>query len=149
MSKIAASESELRLERLIPSPPELLFALWTEPDQLARWWAPQGYEALVHTLDPTPGGCWRISLRGADNRLVSMSGAYRIVDPPHRLAFTWAWEDENGAPGPETEVIVNFASTPGGTRLTLLHQRFASKQARDRHDAGWSSSFDRMARIAG
>jgi hypothetical protein len=44
---------------------------------------------------------------------------------------------------------VNFEATPGGTRLVLLQQRFESKQARDNHNAGWSSSFDRLTKVAG
>jgi len=42
MSGAKESETTLRLERLIPAPPALLFALWTEPAQLLRWWAPEG-----------------------------------------------------------------------------------------------------------
>jgi len=102
------SETTLRLERLIPAPPEILFALWTEPAQLVKWWAPDGYEAAVHTFDARPGGRWRIVLRGADVGSLALSGVYRIVEPPRRLAFTWAWENENGARGHETEVLVTF-----------------------------------------
>jgi uncharacterized protein YndB with AHSA1/START domain len=148
MSDATASETTLRLERLIAAPPELLFALWTEPAQLVRWWAPNGYEASVHTLEIRPGGRWRTLLRRPDGSALAMSGVYRIVEPPHRLAFTWAWENDRGARGQETEVVVNFETTPGGTRLVLLQQRFESKQARDNHNAGWSASFDRLARIA-
>jgi uncharacterized protein YndB with AHSA1/START domain len=149
MSDATMNETTLRLERLIPAPPELLFALWTEPAELVRWWAPEGYEASVHALDTRPGGRWRTVLRRSDSSARAMSGVYRIVEPPHRLAFTWAWEDESGVRGHETEVTVNFEAAPGGTRLVLLQQRFESRQARDRHDAGWSSSFERLAQIAG
>ena len=143
------SEATLRLERLIPSPPELLFALWTEPAQLVRWWAPEGYEASVDDLDTRPGGRWRVTMRRPDGGVVVTSGIYRIVEPPRRLTFTWAWEDESGARGHETEVVVSFEAAPGGTRVVLLQQRFESKQARDNHTVGWSSAFDRMTKIVG
>jgi uncharacterized protein YndB with AHSA1/START domain len=149
MSPAEANDTTLRLERLIPSPPEVLFALWTEPAQLLRWWAPEGYTPSVHALDATPGGRWRTTLRRSDGSVLAMSGVYRIVEPPRRLAFTWAWEDESGARGHETEVMVSFEATPGGTRLVLLQQRFEGKETRDRHNFGWSSSFDRLAKIAG
>src|SRR5258706_13966596 len=72
---------------------------------------------------------------------------YRVVEPPRRIAFTWAWEDENGARGHETDVTVSFEATPGGSRLMLLQQHFESKHARDNHNAGWSSCFDRLTKI--
>jgi uncharacterized protein YndB with AHSA1/START domain len=143
------SETTLRLERLIPSPPEVLFALWTEPAQLVRWWAPEGYEASVHFLDTRPSGRWRTTLRRSDSGALAISGVYRIVEPPRRLAFSWAWEDESGARGHETEVVVTFDATPGGTRLVLLQQHFESEQRRDGHNAGWSAAFERLAKIAG
>jgi uncharacterized protein YndB with AHSA1/START domain len=147
VSNAQANETTLRLERLIPSSPEVLFALWTEPAQLLRWWAPEGYEPSVHSLDTRPGGGWRITLRRPDGGVIAMSGVYRVVEPPRRLAFTWAWEDENGARGHETDVTVSFEATPGGTRLMLLQQRFESKHARDNHNVGWSSCFDRLTKI--
>jgi uncharacterized protein YndB with AHSA1/START domain len=143
---IQASEATLRIERLIASKPEILFGLWTEPAQLVRWWGPDGYETSVDCLETRPGGRWRISLHRSGSPALTMSGLYRIVEPPRRLAFSWAWEDNDGARGHETEVVVNFEPTPGGTRLVLLQQRFESPQARDRHDAGWSASFDRLDR---
>ena len=149
MSDFESDETTLRLERLIASPPEILFALWTEPAQLIRWWAPDGSEASVDALDTRPGGRWRTTLRRSDGSVLAMSGVYRIVEPPRRLAFTWAWEDASGARGHETEVMVSFEATPGGTRLVLLQQRFETKQARDNHNIGWSSGFDRLAKIAG
>jgi Activator of Hsp90 ATPase homolog 1-like protein len=56
-------ETMLRLERLIPVPPEVLFALFVEPAQLLRWWAPDGCEPSIDALDIRPGGRWRTLLR--------------------------------------------------------------------------------------
>jgi uncharacterized protein YndB with AHSA1/START domain len=140
-------ETTLRLERLIPSPPDLLFALWIEPAHLLKWWAPDGYEPAVDILDTRRGGRWRMILRRPDGGAVAASGVYRIVEPPRRLVFTWAWEDPGGARGHETEVAVDFEPVPGGTRLLLVQQRFESQQARDNHTRGWSTSIDRMQKI--
>jgi|HubBroStandDraft_1064217.scaffolds.fasta_scaffold126487_2 uncharacterized protein YndB with AHSA1/START domain len=145
-SDMQASETTLRLERLFAAPPELLFALWTEPTELVRWWAPDGYEALLDVFDLSPGGRWRTVLRRpGDGNLLAISGVYRAIEPPRRLSFSWAWEDERGARGHETEVSVSFEPTLGGTRLVLLQQRFESRPARDGHHTGWSACFDRLA----
>ena len=50
------TETTLRIERPIASPPEVLFALWIEPAQLLKWWAPDGYQASVDVLDANPAG---------------------------------------------------------------------------------------------
>ena len=142
------SETTLRLERLIPIEPDSLFALWTEPAQLVKWWAPEGYAASVDSLDCKPGGRWRVAMRRADGGELVTSGVYQIVDPPHRLSFTWAWETASAVRGDETEVTVTFEATPGGTRLILNQRRFLSKQSRDNHGRGWSGCMDRIATMA-
>jgi hypothetical protein len=63
MSNAEVSETTLRLERFIPSPPEVLFALWIEPAHLLKWWAPEGYEPAVDILDTRPGGRWLAALK--------------------------------------------------------------------------------------
>ncbi|MFB9262453.1 SRPBCC domain-containing protein [Bradyrhizobium erythrophlei] len=141
-------DTTLRIERLIAAPPETLFALWIEPAQLLKWWAPDGYQAAVDALDVRPGGRWRTTMRRPDGELVATSGVYRIVEPPHRLAFTWAWEGENGTRGHESEVLLTLEAAPGGTRLVLLQERFESKDTCDRHGVGWTSAIDRIETIA-
>ncbi len=150
MSEDAASEDRvLRLERLIAAPPERVFDLWTEPDLLVQWWGPEGYDVPAHALDVRPGGAWRTTMRSPEGKRVSVSGVYRVIDKPRRLVFTWAWDQDDGARGHETEVTVTFEAAPGGTRLKLVQQTFQSAEVRDNHDRGWSSSFDCLARVAG
>jgi uncharacterized protein YndB with AHSA1/START domain len=148
MTDIEANDTTLRLERLIAAPPEILFALWVDPAQLIKWWAPDGFSASVEALETMPGGRWRVGLRGPDGAGPSMSGVYRIVEPPRRLAFSWAWDGEGGARGHESEVTVNFEAAPGGTRLVLVHQGFDGRPARDRHNNGWSAALGQLANLA-
>jgi uncharacterized protein YndB with AHSA1/START domain len=148
MSDIDACETTLRLERLIAAPPESLFALWVDPVQLVRWWAPDEYQASVEALETMPGGRWRVGLRGPDGAASSMSGVYRIVEPPRQLAFSWAWDGENGARGHQSEVSVNFDAVPGGTRLVLVHRGFEGQPARNRHNHGWTAALNHLAEIA-
>jgi len=143
-----SEDTVLRLERLIAAPPERVFELWTNPDLLVQWWGPEGTDVPAHAIDVRPGGRWRTTMRSADGTLNTVSGVYRVIDRPRRLVFTWGWDDEAGVRGQETEVTVTFEPAPGGTKLVLLQSEFESKDWRDRHHRGWSSSFDCLAREA-
>ena len=138
----------LELERLIPAPPERLFAYWTEPDLLVKWFGPEGFDVPSHHLDIRPGGRWRTTLRAPDGTLRTVSGVYNKIEPPRRLVFTWGWDDDNGVRGHETEVTVTFEPTPGGTRLKLIQQVFQTGEVRDLHNGGWASSFNKLQRVA-
>ena len=77
-----------------------------------------------------------------------MGGVFQIVEPPRRLAFSWAWDEARVTHGNVSRVTASFEPAPGGTRLVLEHQNFGSQDARDRHLAGWSASFDRLAKLS-
>ena len=36
------------MERVIAATPERLFALWTEPEELIKWWGPEGFTTPKH-----------------------------------------------------------------------------------------------------
>ena len=142
------SADELRLERLIAAPPEELFRLWTTPELLVTWWGPDGVDIPEHALDIRPDGTWRTTMRQPDGTRNTVSGKYLGIDSPHRLVFTWAWENAAGVRGHETIVDVRFEAAPGGTRLVLRQGRFVDENSRNQHQRGWSSSFDCLARAA-
>jgi uncharacterized protein YndB with AHSA1/START domain len=141
------NDTHLSLERLIPIAPDELFDLWTDPVEVAKWWAPEGFQCVVDALDTQPGGRWRTVLQRPDGGSIAISGHYRSVDRPRRLIFTWAWEGPDGERGHETEVNVSFERATGGTRLVLTQQSFEHSQGRDRHHLGWSACLDRITSL--
>jgi uncharacterized protein YndB with AHSA1/START domain len=142
------SDKELRIERLIAAPPERVFQYFTDAKLFATWWGPEGTSATVHTLDVRVGGAWRTTMHSRDGKNMIVGGTYRAVEAPRRLVFTWAWEDEKGARGFETEVTITFAAAPGGTKLTILQKEFETVESRDQHGRGWNSTLDKLNRAA-
>ena len=72
--------------------------------------------------------------RGADGRRWLTRGLYRDVVPHRLLVHTWPWKGSEI----ETLVTVEFdPDSPGRTRLTLTHARFAEDEARDEDVQGW------------
>jgi uncharacterized protein YndB with AHSA1/START domain len=131
----------LRMERVIATTPERLFELWTDPEELAKWWGPEGFTTPTYSMDVRPGGRWHTTMRRPDGTEHVVSGIYRAIEPPKRLVFTWGWDDDAGMRGHETEVTVTFEPAPGGTRMRLVQQTFVDTDSRNRHEHGWGSSF--------
>jgi len=139
------ADRELVVTRILDAPRERVFQAWTEPEQVARWWGPQGFTTTSYDMDVRPGGVFRLSMRspeGTDHRKI---GTYREIVAPERLVFSFAWADEDGNPGHETIVTVSFADLDAKTRLTLHQAIFASVEARDDHQRGWTSCLERFA----
>jgi uncharacterized protein YndB with AHSA1/START domain len=90
---VAADRNEadctLIIERVFNAPPAEVFAAWTDPAILTRWWGPEGHSTPECDMDVRPGGAWRTKLIGPDGDHI-VSGVYREIAPPSRLVFTGA-----------------------------------------------------------
>jgi uncharacterized protein YndB with AHSA1/START domain len=133
----------LTIRRRLRASPGKVFAAWTDPRQVMRWWGPAGAETVRAEMDPRVGGRFLKVARTADGEEHEASGVYREVIPDEKLVFTWAWRDT-----PERETLVTVALRPDGdgTILTLTHEQFADEPTRDRHNAGWSGALDKLER---
>ena len=136
----------LTLSRTFAASPERVWAAWTEPESLKRWFAP-GDEFLVPLAeaDVRVGGRYRLVMQAPDGERHDVRGVYREVVPNRRLVFTWAW---HSTPERESLVTVELLPQAGGTELRLSHAQFAEAAARDRHLAGWTGCLGRFERCA-
>ena len=96
----------------IAAPPVEVFPFFTDPSKMIMW------KAVDATLDPRPGGIFRIDVTGRD----VARGEYVEIDPPRRVVFTFGWESDS-SPVPPGSTTVEITLTPegGGTLLRLVH----------------------------
>jgi uncharacterized protein YndB with AHSA1/START domain len=76
-----------------------------------------------------------------------LTGAFRDVDPPARLSFTFVWED----PHPddvETLVVLSFRDLGGLTEVSFSQGPFHTEPRRALHRDGWTDSFDKLDRLS-
>ena len=136
-------DTRLVIRRTYDAPVAAVWAAWTDPAQMKHWMgASDDYNTEV-TSDLRIGGRYRIVMRATDQETHRVGGVYQEIVPLRRLVYTWAWES---TPERESLVTVEFAPDGEGTALSLTHQRFFDRDARDRHRAGWVVCLDRFAR---
>ena len=135
----------LRLRRTFSAPPERVFRAWTTPEEMKQWKAPGEMTTPVAEVDLRVGGTYRIHMRAPDGALHRLVGAYRLVDPPKKLVYTWRWEDNPEAG--ETLVTVEFLARGKGTDLVLTQELFATDDLRGQHETGWTKCFEKLSEL--
>lgn len=136
----------LESERLLPASPPVVFAAFTDPAELVRWWGPAGFTVPSLRFEARVGARYRIEMQPPDGDPFYLAGEIREVEPPARLAFTFAWED----PDPddvETLVRLSFGERDDSTSVTLRQGPFKTEARRLLHREGWSDSFDKLAEL--
>lgn len=134
--------------RRIAAPPEVVFAAWTEPEQLKRWWGPRGIVCTEAEIDLRVGGRYRLANRDAEGRVVWIGGVFERVEPPHRLVYTWAHEPTE-ASTEHSRVTVRFEARGEDTEVIVVHERLQTESSRERHGVGWEGCLDGLARLLG
>ena len=119
---------------------ETVWAAWTEPDRLARWWWPM-FGDTTYDVDARDGGRFRFASVSAG---MAVRGTFTVLDRPRRIGLTWVWEDEDGV-GPEDVVVVDLEPRGDRTLVTVRHTTEAAGAAGYRQ--GWTDCLDRLARL--
>jgi uncharacterized protein YndB with AHSA1/START domain len=142
--------STLTIERRFRAVPERVFAAFTDPEVLRRWWAAApGWETPVAEVDARPGGRYRCAMKDpAAPAPDVVVGTYVEVVPPERLVYTWGWEGDppEQAGSLASLVTVEFQPDGEGTRVRVVHTGFETDVVRDQHAHGWNGCLDNLQR---
>jgi uncharacterized protein YndB with AHSA1/START domain len=136
----------LHLASQMPARAAVVFAALTDPRHLAAWWGPHGFTTPGIRLELRPGGMYRFTMQPPDGEPFHLQGEYREIDAPHRLVFTFRWEE----PTPddrETIVTLSVVDLGASSRLTVDQGVFATEARRALHEGGWSDSLQRLAAL--
>jgi uncharacterized protein YndB with AHSA1/START domain len=145
---VAAQSDELILtiKRVLPAEPSVVYGSFTDPSQMTKWWGPEGFTTPSMEFDPRVGGAYRIEMQPPEGDAFYLTGTFREVDPPTRLAYTFVWED----PDPddvETLVGLSFRDLGGSTEVALTQGLFKTEARRELHREGWTDGFDKLEHL--
>lgn len=155
MNNRTVSKDAVVIERTFDAPVDLIWQLWTQPEQFKKWYGPKGFTVPVADMDLRVGGKRLICMASPDGSMkMWTTGEYMEIVPTERLVYTESPADENGnvvspsAMGmPEgypatTEVTVLLEDLVGRTKMVMTH---AGVPAGSGADGGWNQAFDKMA----
>lgn len=94
--------------REIPAAPELVFAAFSDPQRLARWWGPAGFTNTFHGCDFRPGGKWSYIMHGPDGAKFPNESEFAEIDPARRIVI-------QHVSGPRYRLTVTLAPAGAGT----------------------------------
>lgn len=122
------------LVRLLKAQPEQVFAAWTRPELMARWFFPDRRWTATITSELRVGGRWEVLMRDETGTPHNQFGEYREIVPGSRLVFTWSCPDLG-----VTDSVVTVELTPqgSGTELRLSHELPPDPNVRRGHEEGW------------
>lgn len=134
-------ENKLVVSRMIRATCEEVFAAWTDPQSMAEWMCPGPVQTAEAHLDVRVGGKFQINMKDSTSDCLH-TGEYRLIQPPHKLVFTWISINTGNQP---TLVTVDLKEVGQHCQLTLTHEQFINPEALRPHQQGWTSIVDKLS----
>jgi uncharacterized protein YndB with AHSA1/START domain len=135
----------VRVRKVMPAPPDVVFDQWLDPESLKEWMCPRPTRVVAITLEPHVGGllCFDIDDSGT---AVRMNGRFLAIERPHRLSFTWSesrWRD----PTTRSVVTVTFEQHGDDQTLMTIEHSLLPPEHFDEFRNGWVGVLDQLAAV--
>ena len=135
----------VRVQRVMPAAPDVVFDQWLDPESLADWMCPRPDRCVAITVEPHVGGAVRFDVdhSGAS---VLITGRFLAIERPTLLRFTWSNSDW---PDPTVSSVVNVAFEPVDDDQTLMsieHSLLPPSEF-ESFSNGWTIIADQLADV--
>jgi uncharacterized protein YndB with AHSA1/START domain len=147
---------DLVLERVVEVPPHLVWAAWTRPDYVKKWFTPAPWQTVDCDIDLRPGGIFRTVMRSPEGQEFPNIGCYLEVIENEKLVWTAALKPgyrPQNAPGAMLFTAAILLEPRGaGTKYTAIaihaDEEGAKKHAGMGFHDGWGKALDQLVALA-
>jgi uncharacterized protein YndB with AHSA1/START domain len=122
-------DREIVLGRVIDAPRSLVYAAWTDPDQIQDWFGPEGMVIDTKEVDLNPGGLWRFDMVTSDGLRYSNRMLFLRMEAPALIEVEHGTDQDND-PG-RWRMLVTFDEQSDGKTVLTLRQMHPSKRQRE------------------
>jgi len=103
---------------------EQVFAAFSQPERLSRWWGPAGFTNTFSVCEFKNGGRWSYIMRGPDGRSYPNESMFAEIEPPRKIVIQHVSE-------PKYRLTIVLASSAVGT-VVSWSQAFESLRVASR-----------------
>ena len=114
-------DREYVCSRMFDFPRERVFRAFSDPEQLAKWWGPDGFTNTILKFDFRVGGDWHLTMHGPDGTDYRNESVFVEINEPERIVFDHLRTMHRFL------MTMTYVEFDGKTRLTW-RQRFESPQ---------------------
>jgi uncharacterized protein YndB with AHSA1/START domain len=97
--------------RQIPAPVEEVFAAFSDPERLARWWGPAGFTNTFNLCEFKTGGRWSYIMHGPQVGNYPNESVFEEIEAPEKIVI-------NHISKPNYRLTVELAHTSTGTLVS-------------------------------
>lgn len=149
------------IERTVAASPERVWQLWTTPEGISQWWAPDGFRTDVDRLDLTSGGELVYTMTATapeqveflkENGIPLSTQSRKVfteLSRPSRIAYRSLVDFVPGHEPYEQLTVVDLEPVDEGTRVVMQVEPMHDAVWTERLLAGRANELENLARLVG
>lgn len=122
-------DREIVISRIIDAPRSLVYAAWTDPEQIGLWFGPEGFEIETREIDLRPGGVWRFDMVAPDGTRYDNRMVFLCLEAPALISVEHG-SDRDDDPG-RFRMLITLDEQSNGKTVLTLRQMHPSRELRD------------------
>lgn len=122
-------DREIVLSRVIDAPRGIVYAAWTDPDQIQAWFGPEGFAIETKEIDLRPGGVWRFDMVAPDGTRFGNRMRFLSMVAPLSIEAEHG-SDRDDDPG-RFRMLLTFDEQSDGKTVLTLRQMHPTKAQRE------------------
>ena len=122
--------SKVIYKRFLDAPVGMVFEAWSNPEELAQWWGPDGFTITTGAMDFSEGGTWEFTMHGPDGTDFKNRIRYLEIRKPHSIRYNHTGDSEE-TNDVDFTTSLHFEESGDGTLLTMV-QEFSSAEELER-----------------
>ena len=116
LDALKGNDREISITRLVDAPVRLVFAAFSDPAGMAKWWGPDGFTTTTHGMDFRVGGTWVYTMHGPDGTDYPNHVGYTAIETDRRIAYDHGTDADHPA---MFKAVISFEPQGQQTRVTL------------------------------
>ncbi|MEO3387511.1 SRPBCC family protein [Mesorhizobium sp. CAU 1741] len=121
-------DREIVISRVIDAGRGVVYAAWTDPNQIQQWFGPEGMVIETKEIDLRPGGMWRFDMVARDGTRYTNRMVFLRMDADARIEVEHG-SDQDDDPG-RFRMLVTFDEQSDGKTVLTLRQMHPSREQR-------------------
>jgi uncharacterized protein YndB with AHSA1/START domain len=122
-------DREIVFGRVIDASRAIVYAAWTDPEQIQEWFGPDGMTIETKEIDLKPGGVWRFDMVAANGTRYGNRMVFLRMEAPALIEVEHG-SDQDNDPG-RFRMLVAFDEQSDGKTVLTLRQMHPSKEQRE------------------
>lgn len=81
------TDRELHFSRILNAPVQIVWEVWTNPEEISLWWGPDGFRNTIQKMEIKPGGEWNMIMHAPNGTDFEIKSIFKEIVKHRKIVY--------------------------------------------------------------